>query len=177
MNTVVKVVMVLCLFLAAPIRAELVIYWLDDVGIVIGTTDECVKVSCVTRIDMLYQGTPEPGIFSDISLYPPFDSFETDGQSYLSVYASQPLCLPEPPFTIPTARCMTVLDHIAPGNPSPFTFVEHDTSGAQCSGVVYVTASKVPTLTEWGVIILTIAMLGMVGWKVLRGRRKAAVRA
>ena len=115
---------------------------------------------CIDRIDILYPGEPEPGVFTDITLFPPFTSYETDGESYLYVFPSEPIATKGDtlPDFMPMTTFSTVLDWGAVGEPSPFTFVEYDTCGNQKSGTIY-NISLAPTLSRWGLIVLTLLLL------------------
>ena len=89
-------------------------------------------VEVVYRVDILYPGTPQLGIFMNVGLYAPFTYYETDGESYLYIYPSEPVG-----FSTRIVTFETILDWGVLGGPTPFTFVEYDVSGPTCSGVIY----------------------------------------
>jgi len=109
--------------------------------------DEIIKscaefdVERLSRIDILYPGTPQPGIFTDITLFPTFTSYTTDGETYIHIYPSQPINLTYLATTDPGYKQIvtfkTILDWGELGEPTPFTFVEWDSDGTQFSGVIY----------------------------------------
>lgn len=94
-------------------------------------------VLCLSRIDILYPGTPEPGIFTDVSIFEPFTYYETDGETYLYIFPSEPINLSGPPRRINVVTFETILDWGMPGGPTPFTFVEYDVTGFKVTGVIY----------------------------------------
>jgi hypothetical protein len=166
--------LVLCTVLGlgvAPGYADIIVQKVDGY-VIIGTTDECAAVQDVSRIEILYAGPPEPDVFGNVAVFPPFTSYETDGESHLHILADNPVHLPEPPFFIPTGRFSTVLELGEPGYPSPFTFVEYDASGSYCIGIVYVGSYPVPTVSVWGLVVLALLLL-TVGTAVFGRRRRA----
>jgi len=94
-------------------------------------------VLCLSRIDILYPGTPEPGIFTDITIFEPFTYYETDGETYLYIFPSEPIDLSGPPRRINVVTFETILDWGMPAGPTPFTFVEYDVTGFKVTGVIY----------------------------------------
>ena len=170
-TTVLCTVLAVC---AAPGYCDIIVQKIDGY-IIIGTTDECPSVQDVSRIEIMYPGPPALDVLTDVAVFPPFTSFETDGESYLHIIADEPLHLPKPPFFIPTARFSTALELGEAGYPSPFTFVEYDVSGSYCSGSVYVSSHRIPTISEWGLIVMTLLLLtsGKIVFFRKRGREAA----
>jgi len=89
---------------------------------------------CIGRVDILYPGIPEPGIFTDITIFEPFTHYETDGETYIYIYADEPPSLAD----MPVVTFKTILDWGAAGEPTPFTYVEYDAFGVPFkSGIIY----------------------------------------
>src|SRR5262245_40430163 len=42
----------------------------------------------VATVTITYTGPPQAGVFTDVQLYPPFDTYTTDGSTFLTVTAS-----------------------------------------------------------------------------------------
>jgi hypothetical protein len=89
---------------------------------------------CISRVDILYPGTPEPGIFTNVTIFWPFTNYETDGETYIHIYADKPPSLAD--MLVVTFK--TILDWGAVGEPTPFTYVEYDAFGVPFkSGTIY----------------------------------------
>lgn len=130
-------------------------------------------VGNVAYVDILYSGTPEPGIISDVVLFPPFNYYETDGESYIRVFPNEPIDLTGPPRKIPMVTFSTTADLGVLGGPTPFSFVEYETTGAQHSGIIFNVEGDqvIPTLSRWPLIILVFLLLTIGAFALWRRER------
>jgi hypothetical protein len=116
----------------------------------------------VARVELTYTGTPQPGVFSNIVLFPPFDSFDTDGESYLHVFASTPMPMPCDTCYESFVQFDTVLPLEEPGETSPFDFAEFNDQEGFCSGsAIRSDRINVPATNVWGQILLALAIGGI----------------
>jgi len=126
----------------------------------------------VARVELTYTGPPQAGVFTDVVLYPPFDSFDTDGETYLTVFASTPMPMPCSTCYSYFVEFATTVPFVAPGAASPFEYVEYNANEGSCSGVAHRSdrIAATPALTGWGVLGLAGALLALGGALVV-GRR------
>jgi len=129
----------------------------------------------VTQIQLTYTGPPQPGVFTDVQLDPPFDTYSTDGLTTLTVFASTPMPMPCDECHQFVFRFHTTVEHVAPGEAAPFQFAEYDAGGGSCSGVVHRSMLELaPSFGGWGLGLLAASLLaGGALWI----RRRATVQA
>lgn len=128
-----------------------------------------IRPPVVSRIDILYPGTPAPGIFTDVTIFPPFTHYETDGESYLYVFQSEPVDYTSYQGYVRVVTFSTILDFGMPGEPTPFTFVEYFPDGSQASGTIdNLEAEAVPTFSQWSLIALGVLLAGALAFMIHR---------
>jgi len=131
--------------------------------------------SGVTRIELTYTGSPQPGVFTDVRLDPPFDTYATDGLTFLTVFASTPMPMPCDVCHQFVFRFHTTVEPVAPGDPAPFQFAEYDANDGSCSGTVHrSTLVLTPSFNGWGLGLLAASLLAA---SALWIRRRAPVQA
>lgn len=123
---------------------------------------ECVSIPAgdpIHSVELTYTGPPQPGVFTDVQLSPPFDSFETDGSTHLTVFAGVPLSMPCDGCSQEVFRLHSTLPSGNPGDSVPIDFVENGDAGATCSGTVQQIAPPTPALGSWAVGALAASLL------------------
>ena len=114
----------------------------------------------VTQIQLTYTGSPQPGVFTDVRLDPPFDTYSTDGLTTLTVFASTPMPMPCDECHQFVFRFHTSVEDVAPGEAAPFQFAEYEGGGGSCSGVVHRSSlALAPALGAWGPGLLAASLL------------------
>lgn len=118
----------------------------------------------VATLTITYTGPPQPGVFTDVELFPPFDTYSTDGATYLTIAATgAPMPLPCPTcfehaFTHATS---VPLDPTA-GAEAPFQFVEYNANGGFCAGTVTAAqAAGIPAMNAWATLALVGTLLAL----------------
>lgn len=171
----------LLLFWALPTQARMeLIGFIDGQAVILIWGNECSALDPpndnVARIEVTYVGPPQPGVFGEVTLVPPFDSFLTDGATFLTVFASDPAPLPCPTCYEPAAFFETSVDLGDPGEDTPFNWVEFNAVEGSCSGVaLHGTVSLVPSQPTWALILLAATIVAM-GAIYVRRRPKLPVR-
>src|SRR3989304_1038241 len=101
----------LAIFIAICVRPGSADFYHDVMACQIICTDQTVALGGkLSRVDILYPGTPQQGIFMSVTLFPPFTHYETDGKTYLRIYPDAPIGLSDPPYEIKVVTFKTILD-------------------------------------------------------------------
>jgi len=116
----------------------------------------------VASVTLSYTGVPQPGVFSNVTLFPPFDTFSTDGESFLTLSASTPMPMPCDTCYEYFVQFDSVLPLEEPGEASPFDFAEFNSDGGSCSGTAHRSASiNVPATHVWAQVLMALAIGGI----------------
>ena len=132
----------------------------------------------VARVELTYTGPVQPGVFTDVVLYPPFDSFDTDGETYLTVYASTPMPMPCSTCFSYFVEFATTVPFVAPGEASPFEYVEYNANEGSCSGVAHRSdrLTQTPAVGAWGLMAIAGTLLALGAVCGVSRRRRATRR-